>query len=504
MSDNRLNHLCMTLLLGALAGLPAMGLALTPFPQDGLWGYVDSNGAFIIEPQYARASAFNEEGFAIVEVSRPEGKGYWLSRERADTESVYAMTGPPRDAAHQQTEGLELALGWQEEYASGPMDLFELVHTHGDSSGIFAFNEQLHNDPVLLRQFLTNLDSDNDSGTADNPDSRPLEEVTYNILNREGEIIHEFHQKGWVQHLVPKGSILYYEETLESDDESVTMVSLNLRTMEQARIPQEDRVWAHPFGEHLMLFSPSKLFLHFAQQVGEDVNPDVEFPPSRIVDSKGDTLFQDPGLTMVLASSDSVFEIMEDDKWHFARLPDGIFAGPYERCLGFTDQRGLVLLDRNTYSYVDEKGTLLSESGVAYATIFHDGHAVIRRHGSPRWEVIRTDLATQAVIEGVDEVLRPTVGAIPFRRGEKWGYLNLDGTKKIPAQFDAVGDFEDGVALALNETTFILINEAGERLRESTLPSYAMPELPPFPGPDPFEMRHDPNEPFGRDPFGEQ
>jgi hypothetical protein len=357
----------------------------------------------------------------------------------------------------------------------------------------------LDSDPELMLDEL----SDSPEDTEDIFDNTSLDEISYRILNRNGEYIHEFGQNHWARPVPPKGHTLYYQEMSESFGDPVTMAWFDLRTQEIGSLPLGE-VSVGIFGDRLLLFSPTVAFDDISARLGEALSSEAELLPSRIIDRNGDVIFESSGMPSSFIGESSVFQISKDGKYYFARLPDGIFAGPFHRCLGFAEQRGLVLLDEYTFSYVDDEGTILSEDGFPYATLFHDGHAIIRRDGSSQWEVIAPDLATKAVIEGVDEVLRPTVGAIPFRRGEKWGYLDLEGTEKIPAQFDAIGDFVDGVALVLDEMTIVLINEAGDRIRESTLPSYEIPELPPFPGPDPFESRHDPDEGFGRDPFLEQ
>lgn len=52
----------------------------------------------------------------------------------------------------------------------------------------------------------------------------------------------------------------------------------------------------------------------------------------------------------------------------------------------------------------------------------------------------------------------------PFHQNDKWGYTNLQTGESIPAQFDHVWPFAEGIAAAIKDKRLIFINSTGEVL----------------------------------------
>jgi hypothetical protein len=99
------------------------------------------------------------------------------------------------------------------------------------------------------------------------------------------------------------------------------------------------------------------------------------------------------------------------------------------------------------WGYIREDGDLVIGTVFDKVTSFHEGRAFVRKDGS--WFLIDRDgrIVSKEAFKAVNEKGGFSEGlAAVCAVNHRWGYIDRDGNWYIPAQFDAVHDFSEGLA----------------------------------------------------------
>ncbi len=96
------------------------------------------------------------------------------------------------------------------------------------------------------------------------------------------------------------------------------------------------------------------------------------------------------------------------------------------------------------WGVIDQQGKELIAPHYAYIGSFHDGLAAFNEGGT--WGAIQRYGSTKALRNG------------------KWGFLDVQGRIVIPATYESVNEFDEGVALVTKEGSTYLIDKVGHKL----------------------------------------
>lgn len=138
---------------------------------------------------------------------------------------------------------------------------------------------------------------------------------------------------------------------------------------------------------------------------------------------------------------------------------------PYER-EGFTYPATLVLLDRSgqvAFSGDYDMGYVSTYNGEGVSLV-HNGIMSLRHAQTRKWGAIDRDGNT--IIPFIyDRISAHSEGLAAVKQNGLWGYVDVtDGTCTIEPQYTAVGDFCNGLALAIQNDMVYVINCRNERL----------------------------------------
>jgi hypothetical protein len=128
---------------------------------------------------------------------------------------------------------------------------------------------------------------------------------------------------------------------------------------------------------------------------------------------------------------------------------------------GYKD--GLVMIKKgDKWGYLDSKGKLAILTKYDEANVFNDGFAAAKLGDG--FVVLNTKGEEFKIAEsGITEVKEFSEGMAPYRaKDKKYGFVSADGKIAIPAQFEAVGYFNEGLAWAKTDDQIGYIDTKGK------------------------------------------
>lgn len=154
-----------------------------------------------------------------------------------------------------------------------------------------------------------------------------------------------------------------------------------------------------------------------------------------------------------------------DQKWGYIDHEGKIVINPQfdEACL-FSD--GLALVKAGElYGYIDSEGKYIINPMYKNATYFVDGLALVAtENGYPTFISKKGEI--KFTVNEADECRLFAEDLAAFKSNSKWGFIDNSGKIIINAQFDRVGDFNEGMAVFANENNMKMqygyINKKGE------------------------------------------
>ena len=114
---------------------------------------------------------------------------------------------------------------------------------------------------------------------------------------------------------------------------------------------------------------------------------------------------------------------------------------------GFKNGLAMIKLGEK-WGYLDTQGKLAIEAKYDDANDYNDGYAAVKKGGSFFVLDIR---GTEYPVDGagIVDIKDFSEGMAPFRSADKkFGFIGVDGKVAIPAQYESVGYFKDGLAWA--------------------------------------------------------
>ncbi len=156
------------------------------------------------------------------------------------------------------------------------------------------------------------------------------------------------------------------------------------------------------------------------------------------------------------------------DLWGYLDKEGKIVINPqFKQANVFVNGMALVSSPDSKYGYIGEDGKYIINPTYKHATSFSEGYAcVVAENGKPQFIDKKGEVkftAEQCQYCGVFNE-----GLALAKIGEQWGYLDISGKTKIPAQFDYANPFVEGMASVAKtdkekgETLWGFINEKGE------------------------------------------
>ena len=116
---------------------------------------------------------------------------------------------------------------------------------------------------------------------------------------------------------------------------------------------------------------------------------------------------------------------------------DEVLYDIYKNC----SASGAIVFKKGTvYGLMDLKGNILTE-GLETAYAFSSDNEVVLVKMDGEWRIMNAEgsIVSELMSNGFDEIGIPGHGFIPFRKGDKWGYLNYDGEIVVDAVFSKAG-----------------------------------------------------------------
>jgi uncharacterized cupin superfamily protein len=110
----------------------------------------------------------------------------------------------------------------------------------------------------------------------------------------------------------------------------------------------------------------------------------------------------------------------------------------------------------NKWGLIDLKGKWVLSANFEDIEPFSEGIAVAKKDGYVL--IQREDLSLWRLPENIEKVLSCKNGYLPYKSHQKWGFLNKKGEVIIPAQYDTVCHFTDGLACVKENMKWACIN----------------------------------------------
>jgi hypothetical protein len=114
------------------------------------------------------------------------------------------------------------------------------------------------------------------------------------------------------------------------------------------------------------------------------------------------------------------------------------------------------------YTYLDINTLKPLDAIFQMASPFTNGCAVVQQGDA--YSLLQMDGSTMGQFDGI--VFTPS-GLLPFRKGQKWGFIDRQGGISIPATYDVVSPFIGGKTVVMANGDHLLINEDNEVLLKS-------------------------------------
>lgn len=174
-------------------------------------------------------------------------------------------------------------------------------------------------------------------------------------------------------------------------------------------------------------------------------------------------------------------------KWGFKNPLNGVVAIAPIYDSAFDISEGLAAVEQNEeWGYIDGTGDVAIPFIYNYAENFYDGHATVYESdgdgnqtrkeididGTLHLEIHKvkglfgfTDIEENVIIPAIyDEVLPFSEGLATVRKGNKWGYINKNGEIVVPIIYKGAKSFAEGLAVvsSFGEYGYGYINKEGE------------------------------------------
>jgi hypothetical protein len=140
--------------------------------------------------------------------------------------------------------------------------------------------------------------------------------------------------------------------------------------------------------------------------------------------------------------------------------------GAKEASCGYEDKSGKLVSPPNATLQVQDGRTYIWNRG---AYVFEEaktpsgGRGLVRIKG--KYGYVDTSSGALAIAAQYDDAQSFSEGLAAVGRGEKWGYVDLQGRLAIPFRFDSVMAFEDGSAMVSSGGKVFRIDKAGAELK---------------------------------------
>lgn len=114
----------------------------------------------------------------------------------------------------------------------------------------------------------------------------------------------------------------------------------------------------------------------------------------------------------------------------------------------------------NKWGLIDRKGKWILPANFEDIEPFSEGIAVAKKEGYVL--IQREDLSLWRLSADIEKVLSCKNGYIPYKFNQKWGFMNKKGEAVIPAQYDTVHYFANGLACVKQNEKWACINSVNQ------------------------------------------
>jgi hypothetical protein len=133
-----------------------------------------------------------------------------------------------------------------------------------------------------------------------------------------------------------------------------------------------------------------------------------------------------------------------------------------EGLIAFSDYNFLLNYERKYWGFIDTKCNVVIENKYRDVGNFSEGLAAMRLYGNNNWGFIdETGEEVISVLQGSLWVGEFSEGFVRFTNGSTYGYMDRNGDKLIPAQFQEAEDFHDGLAKVKQNGYYGYIDKTG-------------------------------------------
>jgi hypothetical protein len=150
-----------------------------------------------------------------------------------------------------------------------------------------------------------------------------------------------------------------------------------------------------------------------------------------------------PTFDEALPFSEGLAAVRVGEKWGFIDTGGKIAIEPkFEATFYFREGVGVVMTDsKPAWALIDKTGNVIAS--IDYVDLIADGRVPAARGEKRGFLDLQGKVAIPFVYDGVNAF---SGGLAAVEKGEKWGYVDRDGNLVIPPKFDQAGPFGNGLA----------------------------------------------------------
>ena len=126
------------------------------------------------------------------------------------------------------------------------------------------------------------------------------------------------------------------------------------------------------------------------------------------------------------------------------------------------------------WGFIDKAGSITIDPVYKSVSKFVSGYAVVELFDGKMTLIERNGRAAFGPVEY--QILPPSEGLSRTRKGDLWGYLDMDGNVVIPFKFEEASDFQNGLARVKINRKFTFIDQKGKRLTKFYKQAYNFSE----------------------------
>ncbi len=171
--------------------------------------------------------------------------------------------------------------------------------------------------------------------------------------------------------------------------------------------------------------------------------------------------------------SEGLMNVWQNNKWGYIDTKGKMVISPqFASAKPFSEGLAAAAPGTDGYGYINKQGKIVIKPQFYTAEPFSEGYAVVRTWPEQEWGIIdRIGKITLQPENGEVNGLSP-IGPVKqglasiYAKNKKYGFIDTSGKMVIPAKYNKVSDFSDGLAFASNDNGAGYIDRTGKMVIE--------------------------------------